>query len=118
MSETYPEALQVLLNCENATNLKDHIDRTIVSVGKAMEIDTLEYHSGMYARKDFTVGALVASDPEVRRLVSRAGVNIRDFDTNISIASRAIQEEMNKRSPIGEKIAKVLRDTCANRSVR
>lgn len=107
-TESNPELAEALNNAPEVSNLKDHIDSQIEAFGRTMQSDTLDFRGPMYARKPSTVGALLASDPEVRRLASRAGVELRRFDEYIAIASQAILEEHQKKNIIGEKIAKTV----------
>jgi len=116
--EANPALAEALTEAEEQTGLRDYINNQIKALGNSMLVDTLEHRSTMYTRKNYTVGALVAFDPEVRRLVSRNGVNLRQFDEAIDQATDAIQREMTRRSTLGEKVIRVVKDLYANGNYR
>ena len=108
VSEGNPAVIEALENSDDARSLKDHINKQIKSVGTAILQDTFELRMPIYGRKNFTVGALLAFDPEVRNKAMRAGVNIRDFDEMVAIASQCIADEGSRSNPVGEKVAKTI----------
>lgn len=113
-----PAVAEALAAARECSNLMEYIDSQITNLGKSMQQDTLAHRNNMYNRKSFTIGALVAFDPEVRRVASRAGVDLRVLDDNIAIASQAVMNEMTKNNPIGQKLIKVIRDAYVSGNYR
>ena len=113
-----PAVVEALLEAEDDRSLKDHINNQIVTLGKAMQRDTIEVRGPLYARKNFSVGALLAYDPEVRSMAQRAGVRLNEFDEAIGIATQAIQTEFNKNNTTGQKLAKTIRGLYENGQYR
>lgn len=105
--------MDVLLQAPENPQVREYLNRRIKELGDAVKADSFDSLTAMYHRHNYTMGALIACDTEVRTRI-RNRVDLQLFDRAIAIGQEVILAEGNRQNDIARKVHKALHDSYLN----